>query len=220
MKAIVASNPGGPDVLTMATKSVPNMQQDEVLIKVYAAGVNGADLKERQGKYPLPPGAPDIMGLEVSGEIVDTGYRCKRFKSGDKVCALLIGGGYAEYAVAPEEQCMPVPENVDIIEAAGIPEVFCTIWANMVDRCALKAGETVLIQGGTSGIGYAGIKLAKAFGKKETREYDPEDEDEDLMKKINEFTYDRCYEVAKKGLSKSERGIALDSVKEELLETF
>ena len=164
MRAIVASKPGGPDVLTLATKSVPKMQPNEVLIKVYAAGVNGADLKERQGKYPLPPGAPDIMGLEVSGEIVDTGYRCKRFKPGDKVCALLIGGGYADYAVAPEEQCMPVPKNVDIIDAAGIPEVFCTVWANMIDRCALKAGESILIQGGTSGIGYAGIKLAKAFG--------------------------------------------------------
>ena len=126
MKAIVASKPGGPDVLTLATKSVPKMQANEVLIKVYAAGVNGADLKERQGKYPLPPGTPDIMGLEVSGEIVDAGYRCQRFKPGDKVCALLIGGGYADYAVAPEEQCMPVPKNVDIIDAAGIPEVFCT----------------------------------------------------------------------------------------------
>ena len=164
MQAIVVSAPGGPEKLTMATKPVPVVQPNEVLIKIYAAGVNGADLRERQGKYPVPPGAPDIMGLEVSGEIVDTGYRCRRFKRGDNVCALLIGGGYAEFAVAPEGQCMPVPENVDIVEAAGIPEVFCTVWANMVDRCALQARETVLIQGGTSGVGYAGIKLAKAFG--------------------------------------------------------
>ena len=164
MRAIVVSEPGGPDTLTVTTKPVPIMQPNEVLIRVYAAGVNGADIKERQGKYPLPPGTPDIMGLEVSGEIVGTGSHCKRFKKGDKVCALLIGGGYAEYAVAPEGQCMPVPENVDIIEAAGIPEVFCTVWANMIDRCALQTGESVLIQGGTSGIGYAGIKLAKAFG--------------------------------------------------------
>ena len=164
MRAVVASTPGGPNALTLVKKSVPIMQPDEVLIKVYAAGVNGADIKERQGKYPLPLGAPDIMGLEVSGEIVGKGSHCKRFKQGDKVCALLIGGGYAEYVVAPEGQCMPVPENVNIIEAAGIPEVFCTVWTNMIDRCALRAGETVLIQGGTSGIGYAGIKLAKAFG--------------------------------------------------------
>ena len=164
MRAIVVPEPGRRDALTVATKPVPIILPNQVLIKVYGAGVNGADIKERQGTYPLPPGVPDIMGLEVSGEIVGTGSNCKRFKHGDKVCALLIGGGYAEYAVAPEGQCMPVPENVDIIEAAGIPEVFCTVWANMIDRCALQAGESVLIQGGTSGIGYAGIKLAKAFG--------------------------------------------------------
>ena len=164
MKAIIASTPGGPGVLTVATKPVPVMQPHEVLIKVRAAGVNGADMRERQGNYPVPPGAPDVMGLEVSGEIVTIGKRCCRFSVGDHVCALLIGGGYAEYAVAPEGQCMPIPGNISLVEAGGIPEIFCTVWANMVERCALSSGETVLIQGGTSGIGYAGIKLAKALG--------------------------------------------------------
>lgn len=163
MKVIIASPTGGPETLQLATRPLPQMKSEEVLIKVSAAGVNGADMKERQGKYPVPPGAPDIMGLEVSGEIVAVGRGCRRFAVGDHVCALLIGGGYAEYAVAPEGQCMPVPQNVSLIESAGIPEIFCTVWANMIDRCALQAGETVLIQGGTSGIGYAGIKLAKAF---------------------------------------------------------
>ena len=163
MKVITASPTGGPETLQLSTRPLSQVKSEEVLIKVSAAGVNGADLRERQGKYPVPSGAPDIMGLEVSGEIVAVGRGCRRFVVGDHVCALLIGGGYAEYAVAPEGQCMPVPKNVSLIESAGIPEIFCTVWANMIDRCALKAGETVLIQGGTSGIGYAGIKLAKAF---------------------------------------------------------
>ena len=163
MKVIIASPIGGPETLQLATRPLPQMKSEEVLIKVSAAGVNGADMKERQGKYPVPQGAPDIMGLEVSGEIVAVGRGCRRFAAGDHVCALLIGGGYAEYAVAPEGQCMAVPKNVSLVESAGIPEIFCTVWANMIDRCALQAGETVLIQGGTSGIGYAGIKLAKAF---------------------------------------------------------
>ena len=166
MKVIIASSTGGPETLQLANRPLPQVKSEEVLIKVSAAGVNGADMKERQGKYPMPPGAPDIMGLEVSGEIFAVGRGCRRFAAGDHVCALLIGGGYAEYAVAPEGQCMPVPKNVSLIESAGIPEIFCTVWANMIDRCALKAGETVLIQGGTSGIGYAGIKLAKAFQAK------------------------------------------------------
>ena len=164
MRVIVASPAGGPETMKVLSLPLPQIQPEEVLVKVHAAGVNGADLKERQGKYPVPLGAPGIMGLEVSGEIVAVGKGCRRFSVGDRICALLIGGGYAEYAVAPEGQCMRIPKNVSIIEAAGIPEVFCTVWANMIDRCALKANETVLIQGGTSGIGYAGIKLAKAFG--------------------------------------------------------
>ena len=164
MRVIVAASAGGPETLNLSTRPLPMIQSEEVLIKVSAVGVNGADLKERQGIYPVPLGAPDIMGLEVSGEIAAIGRRCRRFSVGDQVCALLIGGGYAEYAVAPEGQCMPIPKNISLVDAGGIPEIFCTVWANMIDRCALSAGETVLIQGGTSGIGYAGIKLAKALG--------------------------------------------------------
>jgi len=164
MTVIVADPPGGADALNLARRPVPAPGPGEVLIKVHAAGVNGADLREREGKYPVPPGAPDIMGLEASGEIVAVGTGCNRFQVGDAVCALLIGGGYAEYALSPEGQCMAVPDNESLINAAGLPEVFCTVWTNMMDRCALKAGESVLIQGGTSGIGHAAIHLAKAQG--------------------------------------------------------
>ena len=164
MNIISAQPHGGPDVLRLARRAVPSPGPGEVLIRVHAAGVNGADLREREGKYPVPPGAPDIMGLEVSGEIASTGPDCERFAAGDKVCALLIGGGYAEYALAPEGQCMPVPDGVSLTDAAGLPEVYCTVWTNMMDRCALQSGETVLIQGGTSGIGCAAIQIARAHG--------------------------------------------------------
>ena len=164
MNVITAQPSGGPDVLHISRRPVPSPGPGEVLIKVHAAGVNGADLREREGKYPVPPGAPDIMGLEVSGEVVSTGSGCTRFAAGDRVCALLIGGGYAEYALAPEGQCMPVPDGVSLSDAAGLPEVYCTVWTNMMDRCALQPGETVLIQGGTSGIGCAAIQIARAHG--------------------------------------------------------
>ncbi len=164
MRFIGVTAPGGPESLTILHAPVPRPGPAEVLIKTHATGVNGADLRERQGKYPVPPGAPDIMGLEVAGEIVALGKGCTRFKTGDAVCALLIGGGYAEYAVAPEGQCMPIPDGVSVIDAGGLPEIFCTVWSNMMDRCALTAGESVLVQGGTSGIGYSAIKIAKAFG--------------------------------------------------------
>ena len=164
MGVILADPPGGPQVMRLANQEVPSPGTGEVLIKVAAAGVNGADLREREGKYPVPPGAPNNMGLEVSGEIVKTGAGCERFSVGDPVCALLIGGGYAEYALAPEGQCMPLPQNVSLIDAAGLPEVFCTVWTNMMDRCALGPGESVLIHGGASGIGNAAIQLAKANG--------------------------------------------------------
>ena len=164
MTVILADPPGGPDVMRLASRPVPKPAAGEVLIRVHAAGVNGADLREREGKYPVPPGAPDIMGLEVSGEIVAVGEGCSRFQSGDQVCALLIGGGYAEYALAPEGQCMMVPQTVSLTDAAGLPEVFCTVWTNMMDRCGLQGSESVLIQGGTSGIGHAAISLARACG--------------------------------------------------------
>ena len=166
MSFVGVNAPGGPGSLTLLKAPAPTPAAGEVLIKVHAAGVNGADLREREGKYPVPAGAPDIMGLEVSGEIVAVGELCDRFRPGDMVCALLIGGGYAEYAIAPEGQCMAIPDGVSVIDAAGLPEVFCTVWTNMMDRCQLQAGETVLVQGGTSGIGFAAIKIAKAFGAK------------------------------------------------------
>lgn len=166
MRVVGVKSPGGPETLVVLDDQVPVPGGSDVLIKVHAAGVNGADLREREGKYPVPLGAPDIMGLEVSGEIVKVGKFCQRFKLGDFVCALLIGGGYAEYAIAPEGQCMEIPKGVSVIDAAGLPEVFCTIWTNLVDRCQLKTDEIVLVQGGTSGIGSAAIKVAKAFGAK------------------------------------------------------
>ena len=164
MRFVGVTTPGGPESLKILHAPVPHPGSAEVLIRTHAAGVNGADLRERQGKYPVPPGAPDIMGLEIAGEIVAVGEGCVRFKPGDLVCALLIGGGYAEYATAPEGQCMAIPATVSTVDAAGLPEVFCTVWTNMMDRCGLQAGETVLVQGGTSGIGHAAIKIAKAFG--------------------------------------------------------
>lgn len=164
MRVIRADPPGGPEALRIETRPLPVPGPGELLIKVSAAGVNGADLREREGKYPVPPGAPDLMGLEVSGTVVATGDGCTRFVSGDAVCALLIGGGYAEYAIAPEGQCMAVPSQVSLVDAASLPEVFCTVWTNMMDRCGLAAGESVLIQGGTSGIGHAAISLASSIG--------------------------------------------------------
>ena len=164
MHVVTTSSSKGPDSLFVSTVPTPSPGDGELLIKVHAAGINGADLRQREGKYPLPVNCPETLGLEVSGEIVALGQSCKRFKIGDKVCALLIGGGYAEYAIAPEGQCMEIPSGVSLIEAAGLPEVFCTVWTNVMDSCSLKSGESILIQGGTSGIGYAAIKLAKAFG--------------------------------------------------------
>ncbi len=164
MHFVGVTTPGGPSNLSVMVAPVPLPKDGEVLIKVHAAGVNGADLREREGRYPVPAGAPDIMGLEVAGEIIASGKYCSRFKPGDLVCALLIGGGYAEYAIAPEGQCMTIPDGVSVVDAAGLPEVFCTVWTNVMDRCQLRPGETLLVQGGTSGIGYAAIKVAKAFG--------------------------------------------------------
>jgi putative PIG3 family NAD(P)H quinone oxidoreductase len=164
MIAIEVSEPGGPDVLRPIARPVPVPADGEVLVKVSAAGINGADLSQRKGTYPMPPGITDIPGLEVSGTVVSVGRGVDRIVPGDDVCALLAGGGYAEYAVAPEAQCMTVPPKTSITEAGGIPETFCTVWANLIDRGALKTGETVLIQGGTSGIGCTAIQIAKAWG--------------------------------------------------------
>ena len=161
---IEIKQPGGPEVLVPATRPVPEPKAGEVLIRIAAAGVNRADCLQRMGRYPMPPGAPDIPGLECSGTIVKLGEGVTQWREGDQVCALLIGDGYGEYAAAPAVQCLPVPEGVSLIDAGGLPETFCTVWTNVFDRIHLQAGEVFLQQGGSSGIGMTAIQLAKAFG--------------------------------------------------------
>ena len=156
--------PGGPEMLVPAIRPVPEPKQGEVLIRIAAAGVNRADCLQRMGRYPMPPGAPDIPGLECSGTIVKRGDGVTQWQDGEQVCALMIGDGYSEYAAVPAGQCLPVPRDVSLIDAGGLPETFCTVWTNVFDRIHLKAGETFLQQGGTSGIGMTAIQLAKAFG--------------------------------------------------------
>jgi NADPH2:quinone reductase len=164
MIAIEISKPGGPDVLRPVEMPVPEPGDGEVLIKVAAAGVNRPDLMQREGKYPPPPGASDIPGLDVSGTVIAKGNSAARWATGDRVCALVAGGGYAEYCVAPSAQCLPVPAGIDLVSAAAIPETFFTVWANVFDRGHLRAGETFLVHGGAGGIGTTAIQLARAFG--------------------------------------------------------
>ena len=167
MKAIIITRPGGPEVLKIEERPVPELAENEVLIKVKAAGINRPDIAQRQGKYPAPPGAPaDIPGLEVSGIIVECGKNVTRWKKGDEVCTLLSGGGYAEFATAPEGQCLPKPKGFSFEEAASLPETMFTVWNNVFQRGALKSGENFLIHGGSSGIGVTAIQLAKAWGAK------------------------------------------------------
>ena len=166
MNAIEIPTPGGPDALKIGRRPVPEPAEGEVLVRVKTAGINRADTLQRQGLYPMPPGATDIPGLEASGEIVALGPNTARFSIGDEVCALLSGGGYAEFVNVPEPQCMALPPKVDLIAAGGVPETFCTVWTNVFERAALQPGEVYLAQGGTSGIGYTGIQLAKAFGSR------------------------------------------------------
>jgi NADPH2:quinone reductase len=156
MRAIEISAPGGPDVLRLVERPIPEPGAGEVLIKVEAAGVNRPDIMQRQGKYPPPPGASDIPGLEVAGTIVDHGD--------SRVCALVAGGGYAEYCTAPAAQCLPIPAGLDAIHAAAIPETFFTVWSNVFQRGRLAEGERILVHGGTSGIGTTAIQLTRAFG--------------------------------------------------------
>ena len=155
---------GAPEVLVPATGPLPSPKADEVLIRVLAAGVNRPDVQQRMGLYPPPPGASPIAGLEVAGEVVAVGAEVRRYKPGDRVCALANGGGYAEYCAAPEAQTLPWPAGFDAVRAAALPETYFTVWANLFGHGRLKAGETVLIHGGTSGIGVTAIQLAKAFG--------------------------------------------------------
>jgi NADPH2:quinone reductase len=163
MTAIGIKAPGGPEVLVPEERAVPTPGAGEILVKVAACGVNRPDVMQRQGLYPPPPGAPDIPGLEIAGEIVAMGDGVKRWQIGDRVMALVIGGGYAEYAIAQANHALPV-SALPMVEAAAIPETFLTVWHNVFERGALKAGETLLVHGGSSGIGTTAIQLAKAFG--------------------------------------------------------
>ena len=156
--------PGGPEMLVPEPRPLPQPAEGEVLVKVAAAGVNRPDVAQRQGNYPPPKGATDIPGLEIAGEVVALGTGVRRWKLGDKVMALVVGGGYAEYCPAHESHCLPVPAGLSMVEAAAIPETFFTVWHNTFERGRLAAGETLLVHGGSSGIGTVAIQLAKAFG--------------------------------------------------------
>lgn len=164
MTAIDPAGPGGPEVLVAVRRPVPGIGADEVLIKVAAAGVNRPDVLQRLGLYPMPPGAPTVPGLEVAGTVVAVGGDVLRWRVGDRVCALVAGGGYGEYCAAPAGQCLPVPAGTAMVDAAGLPETWFTVWSNMVDRGRVRGGETCLVHGGTSGIGVTAIQLGKVLG--------------------------------------------------------
>jgi NADPH:quinone reductase len=164
MRAIEITQYGGPEVLQPCERPLPQPKDGEILIKVRAAGINRPDVFQRMGQYPVPPGASDLPGLEVAGEIVDGDLSGSDFNKGDLVCALVQGGGYAEYCAAPLAQCLPVPQGMSMVEAAALPETFFTVWSNVFQRGGLKEGETLLVQGGSSGIGTTAIQVAKALG--------------------------------------------------------
>lgn len=163
MKAVEIAEPGGPEVLRVAERPVPSPGRGEVLVKVAAAGINRPDVMQRKGMYPPPPGAPDIPGLEIAGTVVALGGEANGIAVGDNVCALVAGGGYAQYCTAPAPLCLPVPAGMSAAEAASVPETFFTVWTNVFDRGRLAPGETLLVHGGSSGIGTTAIQLAKAF---------------------------------------------------------
>jgi NADPH:quinone reductase len=165
MKTIIITQPGAPEVLHLAERPKPEISADEVLVKVAAAGVNRPDVAQRKGHYPPPAGAPqDIPGLEIAGIINKVGEKVTRWKIGDRVCALVAGGGYAEYCAVPAGQCLPIPDDLTMLEAASLPETYFTVWSNVFDRGRLKVGETLLVHGGSSGIGVTAIQMAKAMG--------------------------------------------------------
>ena len=164
MRCVEISKPGGPEVLVAAERPAPSPRPDEILIKVAAAGVNRHDVLQRMGKYTVPPGASDLPGLEVAGEVSAVGSSAKSFKVGDQVCALASGGGYAEYCAVPEAQALPMPKGLSALEAASLPETFFTVWSNVFDRARLAPGESLLVQGGSSGIGVTAIQMAAAMG--------------------------------------------------------
>jgi NADPH2:quinone reductase len=164
MRAIEIIQPGGAEMLKICERPKPSLRLGEVLIKVHAAGINRPDVLQRMGLYPVPAGASDIPGLEVAGEIVEGDLTGSNLKIGDTVCALVQGGGYAEYCAAPSALCLPIPHGLNMVEAASLPETFFTVWSNVFDRAGLASGETLLVQGGTSGIGVTAIQLASALG--------------------------------------------------------
>ncbi|PZQ85131.1 MAG: NAD(P)H-quinone oxidoreductase [Acinetobacter johnsonii] len=166
MQQVIITEPGGVDKLAYETVTIPEAKADEVLVKVHAFGINRPDILQRQGLYPMPPGVTQVPGLEVAGEVVAIGAEVTQFKLGDKVCGLTNGGGYAEYCVVPQSQTLHIPENVSFVEAAVIPETFFTVWANVFQMGKAKAGEVVLVHGGTSGIGTTALMLCKALGIK------------------------------------------------------
>src|SRR5512142_176925 len=164
MTVVAISKPGGPEVLLPETRSVPTPGPDEILVRVKAAGVNRPDVAQRSGAYPPPPGASDLPGLEIAGDVVAVGSNARKHKVGDKVMSLVAGGGYAQYCIAQDAQAMTVPPSLTIQEAGALPETLMTVWHNVFERGALKRGETLLVHGGSSGIGTIAIQLAKAFG--------------------------------------------------------
>lgn len=164
MKQVTARQPGGPDVLSVVDGEIPVPGPREVLVKVAGAGINRPDVMQRMGGYPPPPGATDVLGLEISGRVVEAGSEASRYAVGDAVMALVASGGYAEYAVVDERNALPVPATMSLVQAAAVPETFFTVWTNVFQRGGLEEGETFLVHGGTSGIGTTAIQLAKAFG--------------------------------------------------------
>jgi NADPH2:quinone reductase len=166
MQAIEITEPGAPEVLKIQQRPLPNIKEDEVLISVHAAGINRPDVMQRAGLYPPPPGVTDIPGLEVAGVIVSAGEKVTKWKIGDSVCALVAGGGYAEYVNAPESQCLPIPKRLTYREAASLPETYFTVWSNVFDRAKLAEQETILVHGGSSGIGTTAVQLCRALKRK------------------------------------------------------
>lgn len=164
MKTIEISEPGAPDVLVMGERALPEMKPHEVLVKVIAAGVNGPDILQRRGHYPPPKGASDLLGLEVSGEVVSVGKEVTRWKEGDAICALVNGGGYAEYVAIDANHCLPIPENLSLQDAAGLPETYFTVWSNLFLGHEVKEGGILLVHGGAGGIGTTAIQLGKQMG--------------------------------------------------------
>jgi NADPH2:quinone reductase len=166
MRVVEVPRPGGPEALVPGERPVPVPKPNEILVKVAAAGVNRPDILQRMGLYPVPPDASDLPGLEIAGEVAACGASVTMWKPGDQVCALVHGGGYAEYCVAPEVQALPLPKGLSMVEAAALPETFFTVWSNVYDRAHLAPGETLLVQGGSSGIGTTAIQLAAAMGNR------------------------------------------------------